>query len=661
MRNLHLAMKIGLGFGIIILLTITVSLFSWRGLSTMDEGVGNFRSIAHQTNLLSRIQTNMLMAQVSVKNFLASGSERDILGYKDFIAKSRSFMADAQKTATAPELTQKLSTIAEKIGQYDTTFAAIVALKNDQDKLRASLDKLGGTMEQALTDLMDKAAKTGATSTGYTAGLTIRRLLLARLHISRYLDSGATADAQSASTDLTELEPALKDLKDALLRVEWQALVEDIKKDLGEFQKSFALLVSKSKERESLATTSLDKLGPEIIELTGAINESYLKTQDELSPQLAAVGRTALLTMLLVSSLAVVFAISVGILLTRAITGPVRKTAAFAEIMAGGDFTKTLEINQSDEIGVMATSLNTMVNQLGSMVKDIIGGVDTLTGSSRELTGISAQLNSAARETSAKSTMVAAAAEEMNSNIQSVSAAMEQSAGSVTIVATSAEEMTATVNEIAKNAEKARSITTAAVSQSQATSAKMASLGESARKIGKVTETITEISEQTNLLALNATIEAARAGEAGKGFAVVANEIKELAKQTAIATIDIKNQISEMQNTSSSTISDIEKISKVIEEINGMINTIATAVEEQSATTGEIADNISQASQGISEVNENIAQSTAMVTDITREIANINTQAARVESNSNQVQDSATALSELSVQLKSLVNRFKVR
>lgn len=64
-----------------------------------------------------------------------------------------------------------------------------------------------------------------------------------------------------------------------------------------------------------------------------------------------------------------------------------------------------------------------------------------------------------------------------------------------------------------------------------------------AQDISKVTEVITEISEQTNLLALNATIEAARAGEAGKGFAVAANEIKELAKQTAEATKEIKIKV----------------------------------------------------------------------------------------------------------------------
>jgi methyl-accepting chemotaxis protein len=175
-----------------------------------------------------------------------------------------------------------------------------------------------------------------------------------------------------------------------------------------------------------------------------------------------------------------------------------------------------------------------------------------------------------------------------------------------------------------------------------------------------VTEAITEISEQTNLLALNATIEAARAGEAGKGFAVVANEIKELARQTAAATVDIKSQISDMQTNTSSTIGDIEEITAVILEINNVINGIATAVVEQSAATNEIAGNISQASQGIMEVNENVAQSTVVIAEITQNIAEINQEATQVGESSSQVQASAQGLSDLAGQLQALMKKFKV-
>jgi methyl-accepting chemotaxis protein len=401
------------------------------------------------------------------------------------------------------------------------------------------------------------------------------------------------------------------------------------------------------------------------------IQSTYFKTLEELIAFQTELAKQAgqdaenhareamrLIVILLIAALAL--GVTLAFFIVRSITGPVGKASAMAATMAKGDFTAKIDINQKDEIGLMAASLNTMAGQLNTMIREIIDGVHRLTASSNDMAAVSRQLSANAKDTSDRAATVAAATEEMSTNIQSVSAAMEQSTSNVNMVASSTEEMTATVGEIAQSAEKARAISEGAVKQSRLATDKMTELGQSARKIGRVTETITEISEQTNLLALNATIEAARAGEAGKGFAVVANEIKELARQTAAATVDIKNQISEMQTTTATTVEDIEKISAVIGEINNVINGIATAVEEQSAASNEIAGNISQASQGIAEVNENVAQSTVVIADITRDIAGINQQSTQVGEGSGQVQQSAQGLAELAVQLEKLVQRFKV-
>lgn len=347
-------------------------------------------------------------------------------------------------------------------------------------------------------------------------------------------------------------------------------------------------------------------------------------------------------------------------LISRLITNPLHRASALAETMAKGDFTTTFHVNQTDEIGMMIQSLNAMGEKLGSMIREIVSGVNSLTSSSDDLTAIASQILSSATGNAQKAGTVATAAEEMSSNIQSVSAAMEQSSGNVSLVAAATEEITVTVNEIGQNAGNARVVSEGAVKQSKITSTKMNALGESAKKIGKVTETINEISEQTNLLALNATIEAARAGDAGKGFAVVAQEIKALAQQTAAATVEIKNQIDEMQTTTRSTIEDIIKISDVIVEINNVINGIATAVEELSSATSEIAGNIAQASQGISDVNESMAQSTTVVADMARNVAEINMEANQGKEGSIQIQASARGLSELAGQLETLIKQFKV-
>lgn len=352
--------------------------------------------------------------------------------------------------------------------------------------------------------------------------------------------------------------------------------------------------------------------------------------------------------------------VMIAYLITRSITGPVQKIVDYIDKVAKRDFTSTLIIDQKDEVGKMSMALSNTVSELGGMIKDIITGVNTLSSSSTELAAISTQLSSTSASASERANNVASASEEMSVNMSSVSAAMEQSASNVGMVATAVEEMSTTVREIAENASKAKTISENAVVQSQESARKVTELGAAANKIGKITEVITEISEQTNLLALNATIEAARAGEAGKGFAVVANEIKELAKQTAAATVDIKVQIEGMQGTTNSTISDIKTISEVINEINYFITTIATAVEQQSAATLEISENVSQAAAGIIEVNENVAQSSIAIQDVNRDISEINNGSNEINNSSQNINQSANELSKLAEQLNGLVSRFKV-
>ncbi len=333
----------------------------------------------------------------------------------------------------------------------------------------------------------------------------------------------------------------------------------------------------------------------------------------------------------------------------------------FRDIAEGeGDLTRRIAINSKDEIGELASWFNIFLEKLQGIIRTISNNTSSLGYEAQNLAGIASNLAKNAQDTSARSNTVATAAEEMSANLNNVAAAMEESTTNTGMVASAAEQMTATINEIARNSAQANEISGKAVKQAEATSLRMAKLGASADAISKVTETITEISEQTNLLALNATIEAARAGEAGKGFAVVANEIKELAKQTAIATLDIKTKIDDVQQTTVGTVRDIEEITTVINNVNAIVATITTAVGEQSKATEEIAMNINQAADGLGEVNENVSQISVVASTITAEIALVNSASGDVSASSILVDNSSGDLQNLAKELQKAVESFKI-
>ncbi|HHB77421.1 MAG TPA: HAMP domain-containing protein [Desulfobulbus sp.] len=391
--------------------------------------------------------------------------------------------------------------------------------------------------------------------------------------------------------------------------------------------------------------------------------EDYLSASiQNQAKSLAASQKMKITTALILFAVVTSLCLFLLIFITSLILQGIRKATAVAlELAEGeGDLTKRMNLDTKDEVGMLGQAIDKMLDNLSAMVKQIQEITTSLDNSNSELTAVSGEMNEATENVAGRASMVAAAAEEMSANMDTVTVAVEDASHNVASVASSTEEIASISEEIAENTEKARDITTKAVSQAANSSDRVNELGRAADEIGKVTETITEISEQTNLLALNATIEAARAGEAGKGFAVVANEIKELAKQTADATLEIKTRIEGIQKSTKGTVSEIEEISKVINEINEIVSGISSSVETQTTTTTAIAGNINQASQGIMEVTENVSQASTVSKEVAQDIAEVDQSSGQVLENTTNVIKTAEQLNTLAGQLQHLVGNFKV-
>jgi methyl-accepting chemotaxis protein len=263
----------------------------------------------------------------------------------------------------------------------------------------------------------------------------------------------------------------------------------------------------------------------------------------------------------------------------------------------------------ADDTSKLSVSIDRARTAASSLEAALIAVTETdtqLTAFVKKSQDDAATYTQALNEVCAELDSTAPATEQISTSFKAVAVAADQVSNSVGTVALAVDQMSASLNEVSSNSSKAAVIARNAKDAAQRAASTMDNLGKSAKAIGKVVDMITGIASQTNLLALNATIEAASAGDAGRGFAVVANEVKELAKQTANATEDIRQKVEEMQEATGNAVTAIGDVVDQFAELNTISEVIAAAVEEQTATTRDMANNLGVTAQSAAEVSSNV-------------------------------------------------------
>lgn len=372
------------------------------------------------------------------------------------------------------------------------------------------------------------------------------------------------------------------------------------------------LILQSEREQEALDK----KLEEALFELEAFTARSAIKAeQDE---------KFALKLIAIVSMVGLGIGIVAAAVIGRSIARPVTELTGVMDTLAADNTDVEVRfVDNRDEVGRMARAVQLFRDQAIEVkrLQKIQGEAEQRAAEERAalLAGVAEQIEGSigdiAQQMAAMSDQVKGSAQTLSSNAQqtsnqsmTVASTSEQASSNVQTVASAAEELSASISDIGNQVVYSTDITRRAVDEVKGTNAKVQGLSEAANQIGAVVALISDIAEQTNLLALNATIEAARAGEAGKGFAVVATEVKNLAGQTAKATQDISQQVSDIQAQTEDAVGAIMQIGDVIGEINEVSGNIAAAVEQQGAATREIARNVEQAATGTQEVNSSISQ-----------------------------------------------------
>ena len=280
------------------------------------------------------------------------------------------------------------------------------------------------------------------------------------------------------------------------------------------------------------------------------------------------------------SLIAIVLAIGACVLITRAVSGPLRFAIGVARTVSQGDLRTRITVEGNDETSKLLRALREMNERLTAIV-----------GRVRD-----------------SSTSIAGAARQIAAGNMDLSQRTEQQAASLQETASSMEQLTSTVKQNADNAQQGSMLAANASSVARKGSTvvgqvvdTMQEISDSSTKIADITGIIEGIAFQTNILALNAAVEAARAGEQGRGFAVVASEVRSLAQRSSSAAKEIKDLIA-------NSVGKIRDGSALAGEAGKTMTEVTQAVARVTDIMAEIAAASTEQSRGIEQVNVAITQ-----------------------------------------------------
>jgi methyl-accepting chemotaxis protein WspA len=398
-----------------------------------------------------------------------------------------------------------------------------------------------------------------------------------------------------------------------------QSLTRDVFPSVREFYRvakdEFFPLLSKG-DQKTLAQILATKVEPRFQANVRALDQT-IKTAVQATEreELDTAQRVSfwLTTMIVLSVLSVVVILLSGWLVARNIVRPTEALIGRVKEMASGagDLTARVKVDSQDELGQLATGINAMIAKIHTVVQRV-----------REA---SVNLLSTAAE-------MAATAKQQEGTMQSLGSSTSEIAAAVREISATGKELAGTMSDVNQRADQAAKLATTGrsrltamesnmkqlVDSTDSISSKLAIIREKAENINMVVTTITKVADQTNLLSINAAIEAEKAGEYGRGFLVVAREIRRLADQTAVATLDIENIVRHMQDAVSSGVMQMDKFSgevrggvQRVAEISGQTGQIIEEVQALSDRFHSVSEGMNNQSVGAQQINEAMGQVTS--------------------------------------------------
>ena len=633
--NISVNLKLGLGFGLVLVLTSILALTGWTSLGGLIDRSNWMSDITQLNASLTKLRVARL------QYMLANGDET---AAQNVQTNLDAFIAQQQKLLNSFKSPDNVKLLNEQK-------AIITAYQQSLNKMREAY-RNGSAARQTMGDKADLAnaqintletsVKQMPDSSEHLAQFQAVADAKMQFQLSRYEVRGYTGNV-SADTEAraaAQIEKTISGLKDlsAVFGANQQSALASLESALGAYRSAVQNYKAANANIVS-ARAEMTVQGNDIVTISDKLYDIQLDRRDAESAQARSLQLISTLLALLVGIIA-------ALVITRQITRPIQETLAVVERIASGDLSHNIQVTRRDELGVLQQGIQRMGTTLRELISGIRDGV----------------------------TQIASAAEELSAVTEQTSAGVNSQKIETDQVATAMHEMTATVQEVARNAEQASQaaadadgqaragdkVVAEAIAQIERLAAEVARstdamthLQQESNKIGSVMDVIKAVAEQTNLLALNAAIEAARAGEAGRGFAVVADEVRGLAQRTQKSTEEIEGLVAGLQNGT-------QQVANVMNNSRSLTDSSV----ELTRKAGVSLENITRTVSNIQSMNQQIAaaaeQQSAVAEEISRSIVNVRDVSEQTATASDETAKSSVELARLGSQLQQMVSHFRV-
>ena len=633
--NISVNLKLGLGFGLVLVLTSILALTGWTSLGGLIDRSNWMSDITQLNASLTKLRI------VRLQYMLANGDEAVAQNVQTSLD---AFAAQQQKLLDSFKSPENLKLLTDQK-------AVITAYQQSLNKMREAY-RNGNAARQVMGDKADiangqiDALETGVQQapdsperfTQYQAVTHAKEeFQLARYEVRGYTNSpSAETEARAAA----QIETAIAGLKSlsAAFGTSQQSALTALETALGAYRSAVQSYKAANANIVS-ARAEMTTQGADIVTISDKLYDIQLDRRDAESTQARSLQLISTLLALMVGIIA-------ALVITRQITRPIQDTLAVVERIASGDLSHNIQVTRRDELGVLQQGIQRMGTTLRELISGIRDGVTQIASAAEELSAVTEQTSAGVNSQKIETDQVATAMHEMTATVQEVARNAEQAS----LAAADADGQARAGDKVV--AEAIAQIERLAAEVARSTDA-MTHLQQESNKIGSVMDVIKAVAEQTNLLALNAAIEAARAGEAGRGFAVVADEVRGLAQRTQKSTEEIEGLVAGLQNGT-------QQVAAVMNNSRSLTDSSV----ELTRKAGVSLENITRTVSNIQSMNQQIAaaaeQQSAVAEEISRSIVNVRDVSEQTATASDETAKSSVELARLGSQLQQMVSHFRV-